>query len=39
MPWWGWLIIGVAVVVIVPIKIKVMKKLMSKKKEENIEDF
>lgn len=39
MPWWGWLIIGVVVVVIVPLKIKVMKKLMSKKKEENIEDF
>ncbi|WP_275935216.1 hypothetical protein [Abyssisolibacter fermentans] len=42
MPWWGWLIIGIAVVVIVPIKIKIMKKLISKKKEdneENIKDF
>lgn len=39
MPWWGWLLIGVAVVVIVPLKLKVMKKLMSNKKEQNIEDF
>jgi len=38
MPWWGWVIIAVVAVIAVPIKLKIMKKMLTKKKE-NTEDF
>lgn len=34
MPWWGWTLIAVAVIIIVPIKLKIMKKMLSGKKQE-----
>ncbi len=34
MPWWGWTLIAVAVIIIVPIKLKIMKKMLSSKKQE-----
>jgi hypothetical protein len=37
MPWWGWMII-VVVVVAVPVKLNVMKKILQKKKEKSIEE-
>jgi len=39
MPWWGWALIIIAVVVIVPLKLKILKKIMTKKNEEEKEDF
>ena len=43
MPWWGWVLIGIAAAaIIVPIKVKVAKKIFRKKKpeeEEAKEDF
>jgi hypothetical protein len=30
MPWWGWVLVVIAVVVIVPLKIKVWKILLEK---------
>jgi hypothetical protein len=43
MPWWGWVIIAViAVAILIPIKIKVGRKILGKKKpqeEESEEDF
>jgi hypothetical protein len=34
MPWWGWLLIGLAVI-IVPIKFKVLKIIMEKSRQKN----
>ncbi len=43
MPWWGWVLIGIAAVAIIaPIKIKVAKMIFKRKKpeeEESKEDF
>ena len=43
MPWWAWVLIGVAVLaVLIPIKIKVGKKFLARrdgKKEESKQDF
>jgi len=43
MPWWGWVLVGIAVVaILVPIKIKVGKRFLASrnpKKEESEEDF
>lgn len=42
MPWWGWLIIAAVVVIAVPIKIRILKSMMSKRSqqsEENAEDM
>jgi hypothetical protein len=30
VPWWGWLLVIVAVIIIVPLKIKVWKMLLDK---------
>ena len=38
MPWWGWVLIVVAVIVIVPLKIKVWKMLLAKGSKEKLED-
>jgi len=40
MPWWGWLLIVVAVAIIVPIKLKVLKSILEKrnKKDSDEED-
>jgi len=42
MPWWGWLLIGIGVVlfvvVILPLKMRILKKMMGKKEEETIEE-
>ncbi len=38
MPWWGWVLIVVAVAVIMPLKIKVWKILLAKMKKEEPED-
>lgn len=37
MPWWGWVLIVVAVIVIVPIKLKILKKILSKDEKEQDE--
>jgi hypothetical protein len=43
MPWWGWVIIGVAVVAaLAPLKLKIAKRIFRKKspeEEESKEDF
>lgn len=38
MPWWGWALIGLAIVV-APIKLKIMKKMFQSKKEEETDDY
>jgi hypothetical protein len=42
MPWWGWLLIGIGavlfLVVVVPLKMRILKKMMGKKEEETIEE-
>lgn len=40
MPWWGWVLVVIAVVVIVPLKIKVWKMLLDKysKKQSDYDD-
>jgi uncharacterized membrane protein YuzA (DUF378 family) len=43
MPWWGWVIIGIAAIAaLIPLKMKVAKKIFGKKSakdEESKEDF
>lgn len=34
MPWWGWVLIVIAVIVIVPLKLKVWKMIMAKSSKE-----
>ena len=34
MPWWGWVLIVLAVIVIVPIKLKILKKMFAKDNKE-----
>jgi len=38
MPWWGWVLMVVAVAIIVPIKLKVLKMILAKCKQEPPED-
>lgn len=38
LPWWGWALIALAVVVIVPIKLKILKKML-RKDDKGREDF
>ncbi len=38
MPWWGWFLIVVAVVVIVPLKIKVWKIMLEKMSKKEPKD-
>jgi len=40
MPWWGWVLVVIAVIVIVPLKIKVWKILLEKysKKQSDYDD-
>lgn len=33
MPWWGWFLIGLAVVIGLPIKLKVLKNMAAKRAE------
>ena len=37
MPWWGWVLIIVAVIVFVPIKAKITKRFLEKWKKEREE--
>ncbi len=30
LPWWGWALIVLAVIIIVPIKLKILKKMLAK---------
>lgn len=40
MPWWGWVVLAVLVIVMVPVKMRIMKKMLGGQKEETIkEDF
>ena len=39
MPWWGWVIIAVLVMVGLPLKLKILKKMMAKRQEKNEEEF
>jgi hypothetical protein len=40
MPWWGWVLVVIAIAVIVPLKIKVWKILLEKysKKQSDYDD-
>ncbi|MDW7739054.1 MAG: hypothetical protein SCJ97_03205 [Bacillota bacterium] len=38
MPWWGWVLIVVAIAIILPLKIKVWKMLFLKPKKEEPDD-
>jgi len=38
MPWWGWVLIVIAVIVIVPLKLKVWKMLLEKTAKNQAED-
>lgn len=38
MPWWGWVLIVLAIIIIMPLKIKVWKMLLSRSKKEPPED-
>jgi hypothetical protein len=38
MPWWGWVLVVIAVVVIVPLKIKVWKMLLEKYSNKQSDD-
>jgi F0F1-type ATP synthase membrane subunit b/b' len=42
MPWWGWLLIGIGVVLfivfVIPLKMKILKKMMNKKEDVIEED-
>lgn len=33
MPWWGWALVVLAAIVVAPIKLKILKKMMTKKSE------
>ncbi len=35
MPWWGWLLLVVVAVVVVPIKLRVLKSMLNKNKEHS----
>jgi hypothetical protein len=37
MPWWGWLLIVLAIIV-VPIKLKVLKKILEKSQQNKVVD-
>jgi hypothetical protein len=39
MPWWGWLIIVVLVVIGLPLKLKILKKMIAKREEKSEEEF
>lgn len=39
MPWWGWVIIGVVAIIVTPIKLRIMKKMMEKKKQEYTDEY
>lgn len=39
MPWWGWLIIIAVVVIGLPLKLKVYKKMLENRKQKDEEDF
>ncbi len=39
MPWWGWVILGIVVVVGFPIKMRVLKNMMKKREADQREDF
>ncbi len=38
MPWWGWVLVAIAIAVIVPLKLRVWKMLMSKADKEPPDD-
>lgn len=40
IPWWVWVLLAAAVVIVVPIKLRVLKSLLKKQAEQNrpIED-
>jgi hypothetical protein len=38
MPWWGWILIVIAVIVIIPLKLKVWKMLLEKSAKNQAED-
>ncbi len=40
IPWWGWVLLVVVAIIVVPIKLRIMKKMLAgQKKEEPEEDF
>lgn len=38
MPWWGWMAIVIVIAVLIPIKMKIMKKMLTKKEESTEEE-
>jgi hypothetical protein len=38
IPWWGWVLLVVAAIIVAPLKMKILKRMMSSKKDEVIED-
>ncbi|MGF7057630.1 hypothetical protein HNR33_001297 [Brassicibacter mesophilus] len=39
MPWWGWLVIAILVVVGLPLKFKILKKMIAKREEKSEEEI
>lgn len=35
LPWWGWVLIALAVIVIVPVKFKILNKILEKSRQKN----
>jgi len=39
VPWWGWVILLVVVgVIVAPIKLKILKRMMQKKQQEDVDE-
>jgi hypothetical protein len=38
MPWWGWVVLAVLVIVMIPVKMRIMKKMLGGQKEETIKE-
>ncbi len=38
IPWWAWVLLVVAAVIVAPIKMRILKKMVSADKEKPVED-
>ena len=39
MPWWGWTLLVLVVIVILPLKFMILKKMLAKSDKENEREF
>jgi hypothetical protein len=39
MPWWGWVILAVLIAVVVPLKLRIMKKILGGQEERVEEEY